>query len=197
MNVMQLQNISDGDLVTRYIQGDEKSLEFLISRHKQKIFGFVYSKVFNKQLAEDIFQETFVKVIRTLKKGNYREDGKFLPWVLRIAHNLAIDHFRKVKRIPKFERTDAFDIFAVLGDDSSNIETELIQTELYQQLTEIIKELPQEQKEVLVFRIYNELSFKEISEKTGASINTVLGRMRYALINLRKLVALNGLVLTN
>ena len=197
MNVMQLQNISDGDLVTRYIQGDEKSLGFLISRHKQKIFGFVYSKVFNKQLAEDIFQETFVKVIRTLKKGNYREDGKFLPWVLRIAHNLVIDHFRKAKRIPRFERTDAFDIFAVLGDDSSNIETELIQTELYQQLTEIIKELPQEQKEVLVFRIYNELSFKEISEKTGVSINTVLGRMRYALINLRKLVSQKALVLTN
>lgn len=194
---MQLQNTSDGDLVTRYLQGDEKSLELLISRHKQKIFGFVYSKVFNKQLAEDIFQDTFIKVIRTLKKGNYREDGKFLPWVLRIAQNLVIDHFRKIKRIPRFERTDAFDIFTVLGDDSANIEATLIQTELHQQLTEMIKELPQEQKEVLVFRIYNELSFKEISEKTGVSINTVLGRMRYALINLRKLVSQKALVLTN
>ena len=194
---MQLQNTSDGDMVTRYLQGDEKSLELLISRHKQKIFGFVYSKVFNKQLSEDIFQDTFIKVIRTLKKGNYREDGKFLPWVLRIAHNLVIDHFRKIKRIPRVERTDAFDIFTVFGDDSANIEATLIQTELHQQLTEMIKELPQEQKEVLVFRIYNELSFKEISEKTGVSINTVLGRMRYALINLRKLVSQKALVLTN
>ena len=148
-------------------------------------------------MTEDIFQDTFIKVIRTLKHGNYNEEGKFLPWVMRIAHNLVIDHYRKSSRIPKFNRTDEFDIFSVLGDDSGNMETKMIQSQLYSQITHIIKDLPKDQREVLTMRIYNELSFKEISENTGVSINTVLGRMRYALINMRKLVAKNEIILTD
>ena len=194
---MQVQQTSDSQLVKNYICGDEKALEKLILKHKQKIFGFVYSKVSNKFIAEDIFQDTFIKVINTLKKGKYNEEGKFLPWVMRIAHNLVIDHYRKSSRIPKFNRTDEFDIFSVLGDDSANIETKMIKTQLYSEITGIIKDLPKDQRDVLIMRIYNELSFKEISENTGVSINTVLGRMRYALINMRKLVAKNEIILTN
>ncbi|WP_297815014.1 sigma-70 family RNA polymerase sigma factor [uncultured Polaribacter sp.] len=194
---MQHSIISDSTLVSNYINGEERALEILITRHKQKIFGFIYSKVGDKFLTEDIFQDTFIKVIRTLKHGNYNEEGKFLPWVMRIAHNLVIDHYRKSSRIPKFNRTDEFDIFSVLGDDSGNMETKMIQSQLYSQITHIIKDLPKDQREVLTMRIYNELSFKEISENTGVSINTVLGRMRYALINMRKLVAKNEIILTD
>ncbi|WP_139959789.1 RNA polymerase sigma factor [Flavicella sediminum] len=189
--------ISDSDLVSRYIQGDEKSLEILITKHKQKIYGFIYSKILDKTLTEDVFQDTFIKVIKTLKKGKYNEEGKFLPWVMRIAHNLVIDHFRKSSRLPKFNRTDDFDIFDVIGDASLNKESEIIQGQLYSQITGIIKDLPADQQEVLNMRIYRELSFKEISENTGVSINTVLGRMRYALINLRKIIAQKEIILTN
>jgi len=194
---MKVQQISDSKLVKNYIDGDEKSLEVLILKHKQKIFGFVYSKVSDRHIAEDVFQDTFIKVIHTLKRGKYNEEGKFLPWVMRIAHNLVIDHYRKTSRMPRFNRTDDFDIFTVLGDDSMNIESKIIQTQLYGQITGIIKDLPKDQREVLKMRIYNELSFKEISENTGVSINTVLGRMRYALINMRKLVAKNEIILTH
>lgn len=194
---MQQIQITDSVLVSNYINGDEKSLEKLILKHKQKIFGFIYSKVSDRHLAEDIFQDTFIKVIHTLKKGAYNEEGKFLPWVMRIAHNLVIDYFRKSNRLPKFSRTDEFDVFSVLSDSTKNIESAMIQKQLYDQITDLIQYLPKDQKEVLKLRIYNELSFKEISENTGASINTVLGRMRYALINIRKLIAKKEIVLTN
>jgi len=194
---MQQIQISDSVLVSKYINGDEQSLEKLIVKHKQKIFGFIYSKVSDKYLAEDIFQDTFIKVIHTLKRGAYNEEGKFLPWVMRIAHNLVIDYYRKNSRLPKFNRTDEFDIFSVLSDSSKNIESAIIQKQLYDQITDLVQYLPKDQREVLRMRIYNELSFKEISENTGASINTVLGRMRYALINMRKLVAKNEIILTN
>tara|TARA_B100000809_G_scaffold266776_2_gene331461 strand:+ start:3040 stop:3624 length:585 start_codon:yes stop_codon:yes gene_type:complete len=194
---MQQIKVSDSVLVLNYINGDEKSLEKLILKHKQKIFGFIYSKVSDRHLAEDIFQDTFIKVIHTLKRGAYNEEGKFLPWVMRISHNLVIDHYRKSSRMPKFNRTDEFDIFSVLSDSSKNIESVIIQKQLYDQITDLIQYLPIDQKEVLRMRIYNELSFKEISENTGVSINTVLGRMRYALINMRKLVAKKEIVLTN
>ena len=194
---MQQIQISDSVLVSKYINGDEQSLEKLIVKHKQKIFGFIYSKVSDKYLAEDIFQDTFIKVIHTLKRGAYNEEGKFLPWVMRIAHNLVIDYYRKNSRLPKFNRTDEFDIFSVLSDSSKNIESVIIQKQLYDQITDLVQYLPKDQREVLRMRIYNELSFKEISENTGASINTVLGRMRYALINMRKLVAKNEIILTN
>jgi RNA polymerase sigma-70 factor (ECF subfamily) len=194
---MELHGQSDCILVKKFIQGDEKSLEVLIYKNKQKIFGFIFSKVKNKFIAEDIFQDTFIKVIRTLKQGKYNEEGKFLPWVMRIAHNLVIDHFRKSKRLPKFNRTDEFDIFSVLSDDTLNIESRIEKKQLYSQVVGVIDDLPKDQKEVLMMRIYNELSFKEISENTGASINTVLGRMRYALINMRKIIAEKEIILTN
>ncbi|SNR34328.1 RNA polymerase, sigma subunit, ECF family [Lutibacter agarilyticus] len=185
---MESKVITDSVLVSNYIYGNEKSLEILIIRHKQRIFGFIQSKVLDREVAEDIFQDTFIKVINTLKKGNYNEEGKFLPWVMRIAHNLVIDHFRRNKRIPKFNNTDDFDIFSVISDEVLNVEKQLIQNQILDDVKELISELPDDQKEVLLMRMYKDMSFKEIAENTNVSINTALGRMRYALINLRKLV---------
>ncbi len=193
---MELQ-IDDSILVSNYIAGDEKSLEALINRHNQRISSFIYSKVLDRDITEDIFQDTFIKVIKTLKKGSYNEEGKFLPWVMRIAHNLIIDHFRKNKRMPKFEGSDDFNIFSVIKDDKLNAEKQLIKDQIDSDLTLLIEELPDDQREVLMMRIYKDMSFKEISENTGVSINTALGRMRYALINLRKIVEKNNIVLTN
>ncbi len=193
---MELQ-IDDSILVKNYIAGDEKALEVLINRYNQRISSFIYSKVLDRDVAEDIFQDTFIKVIKTLKRGSYSEEGKFLPWVMRIAHNLIIDHFRKNKRMPKFEGSDDFNIFSVIKDDKLNAEKRIIKDQIDRDLTLLIDELPDDQKEVLVMRIYKDMSFKEISENTGVSINTALGRMRYALINLRKIVDRHNIVLTN
>lgn len=193
---MELQ-IDDSSLVRDYISGDEKALEILIKRHNQRITSFIYSKVMDRDIAEDIFQDTFIKVIKTLKKGNYSEEGKFLPWVMRIAHNLIIDYFRKNKRLPKFEGSDDFNIFSVICDDKLNAEKQIIKDQIDSNLELLIEELPDDQKEVLVMRIYRDMSFKEISENTGVSINTALGRMRYALINLRKIIDKHNIVLTN
>lgn len=189
--------IEDSVLVRDYMSGDEKALEILINKHNQRLSSFIYSKVQDRDITEDIFQDTFIKVIRTLKKGSYSEEGKFLPWVMRIAHNLIIDHFRKNKRMPRFECNGDFNIFSVLGDDKLNIERQIIKDQIDSDLTLLIEELPEDQKEVLVMRIYKDMSFKEISENTGVSINTALGRMRYALINLRKIIDRNNIVLTN
>ena len=189
--------ISDSELVSSYINGNEKSIETLIKRHKQRIYSFIYSKVLDRDLTEDIFQDTFIKVIRTLKLGNYNEQGKFVSWVMRIAHNLVIDHFRKNKRIPKFENSYDFDIFSVLSDSSLNAEKSLIKDQILNDVKKLIEYLPDDQKEVLKYRFYNDMSFKEISEKTGVSINTSLGRMRYALINLRNIIDKKNLVLTS
>ncbi|SDW96792.1 RNA polymerase, sigma subunit, ECF family [Lutibacter oricola] len=194
---MKSTNISDGVLVSNYIQGSEKSLEILIVRHKQRIYSFILSKVLDRDLAEDIFQDTFIKVINTLKRGSYNEEGKFLPWVMRIAHNLVIDHFRKSKRIPTFKNTDEFDIFTVIGDEQLNAENEIIKSQILDDVRGLITELPEDQKEVLLMRMYKDMSFKEISENTGVSINTALGRMRYALINLRKLIEKHNIILVN
>lgn len=193
---MELQ-IDDSVLVKNYINGEEKALEILINRHNQRISSFIYSKVLDRDITEDIFQDTFIKVIKTLRKGSYSEEGKFLPWVMRIAHNLVIDHFRKNKRMPMFEGSDDFNIFSVIGDDKLNIEKQLIKDQIDSDLNLLIEELPEDQKEVLMMRIYRDMSFKEISENTGVSINTALGRMRYALINLRKVIEKNNIVLTN
>ena len=190
-------NISDSILVSDYINGKEASLSLLINRHKQRLYSFIYSKIQDKDLTEDIFQDTFIKVIRTLKKGNYNEEGKFLPWVMRIAHNLVIDYFRKNNRMPSFKNTAEFDIFSVLHDDTLNAEKQLIQEQMYDDVRELINGLPEEQKEVLVMRMYKDMSFKEISENTGVSINTALGRMRYALINMRKLIEKHHIILVN
>ncbi|MBU2996141.1 sigma-70 family RNA polymerase sigma factor [Cellulophaga baltica] len=193
---MELQ-IDDSVLVKNYINGEEKALEVLINRHNQRISSFIYSKVLDRDITEDIFQDTFIKVIKTLRKGSYSEEGKFLPWVMRIAHNLVIDHFRKNKRMPMFEGSDDFNIFSVIGDDKLNAEKQLIKDQIDSDLNLLIEELPEDQKEVLLMRIYRDMSFKEISENTGVSINTALGRMRYALINLRKVIEKNNIVLTN
>ena len=191
------QLVSDSTLVSQYIQGKEASLEILIKRHQQRLYRFIYSKVQDKDVTEDVFQDTFIKVIRTLKKGNYNEEGKFLPWVMRIAHNLVIDYFRKSKRIPSFKNKDDFDIFSILGDGSLNAEKKMIQEQIYNDVRELVYSLPEEQKEVLIMRMYRDMSFKEISENTGVSINTALGRMRYALINLRKLIEKHKIILVN
>ncbi|CAI8359133.1 MAG: ECF RNA polymerase sigma factor SigE [Flavobacterium sp. SCGC AAA160-P02] len=190
-------SIKDSILVKNYIQGNEKSLELLIKKHKQRLFSFIFSKVQDKNTTEDIFQDTFIKVIRTLKRGNYNEEGKFLPWVMRISHNLIIDHFRKSNRVKIFKNTDEFDIFSLISDGSLNAEKKIIQEQILSDVKELVKELPDEQREVLVMRMYRDMSFKEISENTGVSINTALGRMRYALINLRKIIEKNKIVLVN
>ena len=187
----------DPILVQNYISGDEKALEILINKHNQRITSFIYSKVLDRAIAEDIFQDTFIKVIKTLKRGAYNEEGKFLPWVMRIAHNLIIDHFRRNKRMPKFEGSGDFNIFSVLGDDKLDAERQIIKDQIENDLGLLIEELPDDQKEVLIMRMYRDMSFKEISENTGVSINTALGRMRYALINLRKIIEKNNIVLTN
>jgi len=195
--MIQKQIIPDSSLVNSYIKGDDSSLAILINKHKQRLFSFIYSKVKNKDITEDIFQDTFIKVIRTLKRANYNEEGKFLPWVMRIAHNLVIDYFRKNNRMPTFQNTEEFDIFSVLKDGSLNAEKQIIQEQIFADVRELVNELPEEQKEVLVMRMYKDMSFKEISENTGVSINTALGRMRYALINMRKLIEKHKIILVN
>jgi len=194
---MQKEQLNDSILVTNYIKGNERSLEILIKRHKNRIFSQIYSKVLDRDVANDIFQDTFIKVIDTLKAGKYNEEGKFLPWVLRIAHNLSIDHFRKRKRIPIFKTNEDFDIFSFIGDSSLNAEKQLIKNQIHIDVQKIVNELPEEQKEVLKMRMYRDMSYKEISESTGTSINTSLGRMRYALMNLRKIIDTNNMILTN
>ncbi|WP_010523495.1 RNA polymerase sigma factor [Aquimarina agarivorans] len=194
---MVLRKQEDSVLVSEYIKGNEQALGILIDRHNQRIFSFIFSKVLDKDIANDVFQDTFVKVINTLKRGRYNEEGKFLPWVMRIAHNLVIDHFRKGNRLPKFDDNGEFSIFSVLSDNSLNAEKQLIKDQVENDVRNLVHELPDDQKEVLILRIYNEMSFKEISDKTGVSINTALGRMRYALINLRKLIDKHQIVLVN
>jgi RNA polymerase sigma-70 factor (ECF subfamily) len=195
--MMRTKITSDSLLVKNYVLGDEASLEILIKKHQQRLFSFIYSKVKDRDITNDIFQDTFIKVIKTLKKGNYNEEGKFLPWVMRIAHNLIIDYFRKNNRMPNFKNSDEFDIFSIISDDSLNAEKQLIQEQIFDDLRVLVNELPEEQKEVLMMRMYRDMSFKEISDCTGVSINTALGRMRYALINMRKLIEKHHIILIN
>lgn len=194
---MAIPIIDDATLVHDYIAGNEAALATLIKRHQSKIFGFIYSKLGDRDLADDIFQDTFIKVIRTLKSNSYNEEGKFLPWVMRIAHNLIVDHFRSNKKMPLYRETEEFSIFSIMTDDALTIENKLIFDQVTKDLQQLVDELPEDQKEVLVMRLYQDMSFKEISEVTGVSINTALGRMRYALLNLRKLVDKHQVILTN
>ena len=184
---MLLDNFSDKVLVQNFLNGDNKSFKVLLSRHKSRVFAFIMSKVKNRDITEDIFQDTFIKVINSLQKGKYNEEGKFLPWMMRISHNLVIDHFRKESKMRKIRPTSEFDIFDVIDDGSKNQEEIMIQTQVHSDLKILIEQLPNDQKEVLKMRYFEDLSFKEISDLTNSSINTALGRMRYALINLRKL----------
>jgi len=179
--------LSDQELVANYLNGDNKSFEILLERHKSKVFAFIMSKVKNRDFAEDIFQDTFIKVINSLQKGKYNEEGKFLPWMMRISHNLVIDYFRKNSKMKSIRSTDDFNIFDIINNGNRSQEEEMIRKRVHTDLNMLIKDLPNDQMEVLKMRYFDDMSFKQISKKTGVSINTSLGRMRYALINLRKL----------
>jgi RNA polymerase sigma-70 factor, ECF subfamily len=194
---MKAVEISDRELISRYIQGNQASLEKLIIRHKNKVFAYILMIVKDKDLADDIFQDTFIKVINTVKGGNYKEEGKFIQWVMRIAHNLIIDHFRKSKRIQIIDNSnDDFDIFDTIRRTDKSVEEQMITDQIHEDVRKLIDYLPEEQKEVLLMRHYSEMSFKDIAESTEVSINTALGRMRYALINLRKIIADKNVILT-
>ncbi len=185
---MKLQQYSDQDLVKLYLDGEESVLEELLRRHKSKIYTSIYLLVKDQYLAEDIFQDTFIKVINTLRGGRYNEEGKFLPWVMRIAHNLVIDYFRKEKRTPIITSADGTDVLNLIQIYEESVEERMLREQSYTDLRATIQLLPDEQKEVLIMRHYAGLSFKDIAELTDVSINTALGRMRYALSNLRKLM---------
>ncbi|HEX8548085.1 MAG TPA: sigma-70 family RNA polymerase sigma factor [Cytophagaceae bacterium] len=177
---------SDGELVSQYIHGNEAAFAQLLHKHKSKIYTTIYLIVRDTYIAEDLLQDTFIKAIKKLKSGDYNEEGKFLPWLLRIAHNLAIDTFRRAKRYPTIVMEDGSSIFNSLQFSEDSTESVKIKDETHQTLRRLIQTLPDVQKEVLLMRHYSEMSFQEIAEATGVSINTALGRMRYALINLRK-----------
>lgn len=183
-----VQNLQDQELIQQYQEGDSEALSALISRYKEKIFTSIFLLVKDKYLAEDIFQDTFIKVIDTINGGRYTDEGKFLPWVMRIAHNLCVDHFRKVKRRPPIKTSDSRDIFEVLNFSEGGVDHKMMQTESNARVRKMLDMLPVDQKEVIVMRHFAELSFKEIAQLTDCSINTALGRMRYGLINLRKLM---------
>ena len=188
---------NDNELVQQFIHGDQNSLEILIRRHKNRVFSYILLIVKNQELAEDIFQETFIKVIRSLKRGKYTENGKFVSWVLRISHNLIIDHFRKEKLKGTISNDSTeVDIFNSQKFSEATIEDQLVTDQILSEVKELINELPEDQQQVIYMRHYMGLSFKEIAEQTGVSINTALGRMRYALINLRKIIEKKNLVLT-
>lgn len=194
---MNIKSLSDAELISNYILGEEVALSVLINRHQARLYGFIFSKIQDRDATEDVFQDTFIKVIRTLKRGNYNEQGKFLPWVMRIAHNLVIDYFRKNNRMPKFKNKGEFDIFSVLSDGSPNAENKIVENQIADHVRVLLEELPEDQKTVIKMRIYQDMSFKEISENTGVSINTALGRMRYGLINLRKMIDKHNISLIN
>ena len=193
---MDYKGMEDAALIKRYIKGDEKALSALITKHEQRIFSYILSKIQNRDLANDVFQDVFVKIIKTFRSGRYNEEGKFLNWALRISHNLVIDHFRKQKRIPTISPNDDFDIFTIVKDSSEDVETGMIREQIEKDLHRLILQLPPEQLEVLKLRHFSGLSFKDIAEQTDVSINTALGRMRYALINLRKLMEDNKVSLS-
>jgi len=184
---MRVQNFSDQQLVSAFLSGDSLSIERLIIRHKDKVFGFIMSKVKDVDLANDIFQEVFIKVINKLREGRYNEQGKFISWVMRISHNMVIDHFRKEARVKMIRPNDEYDIFNTLGEEAESTEDDMVRAQVFKELKVLIEYLSDEQREVLEMRYYAGMTFKEISDECDISINTALGRMRYALMNLRKL----------
>lgn len=185
---MKASHPSDQELIKGYLSGNESSLELIINRHKNKVYSYILMVVKSPQIADDLFQDTFIKVINTLKSGTYNEEGKFIHWVMRIAHNLVIDHFRKKKRLPIKETSDERDIFELVNIKTESVEDIMISDQIHKDLKVLINYLPEEQKEVLIMRHYVGMSFKDIAEETEVSINTALGRMRYAILNIRKLV---------
>ena len=188
--------ISDQELIGRYLAGQESALEILVRRHKNRVFAYILMVVKDKELAEDLFQDTFIKVINTIRSGQYKEEGKFIQWAMRIAHNLIIDYFRKAKRIPIIENRDEYDVFDRVRLPVVSVEEMMITEQIHKDVKRLIEYLPKEQKEILMMRHYADMSFKDIAEVTNVSINTALGRMRYALINLRKLVKEKEVILS-
>jgi RNA polymerase sigma-70 factor (ECF subfamily) len=190
---MSLKQLDDQALISLYVSNNnEKAFEVLLMRHKSKIFRFIYLKVKNEDLANDLFQDTFIKIINTLNLGSYNEEGKFLPWAMRIAHNLVIDYFRKQSRVKLVRENpstkDDFNIFSILDNGEDNVLQKITKKELLDQMVHLIEYLPISQQEMIQMRIFNDMSFKEIAEAESISINTALGRMRYALLNLRKMI---------
>lgn len=191
---MQISQYSDAQLAQAFAEGNERALEVLINRHKDKVYTSIYVLVKDKYLAEDIFQDTFLKIIKTIKEGRYSEQGKFLPWAVRVGHNLCMDHFRRCRQQICVSLPDGQDISALFG--AGDLASDGIETrQVHESIRKMVEQLPEEQREVVVLRIYADLSFKHIAELTGVSINTSLGRMRYALLNLRKMITENQMVL--
>ena len=188
--------LSDSELIRAYRGGDEQAFEILLTRHQERVYTKINFIVRDSELANDLFQDTFIKVVRLLKEGKYIEEGKFLPWILRIAHNMAIDHFRRNKKMKMVRSRDEMDVFAKIDTGDSHVEDLLVEDQIHTDVRRLIDELPVDQREVVRMRMYDNLSFKEIAETTGVSINTALGRMRYAVINLRKIVGDNNIQLT-
>ena len=195
-----METLTDSLLISRYQKGDENALSILISRHQKELFSFIFYKLMDEELANDVFQDTFMKIIVSLKEGRYNDDGKFILWAKRIAHNLIIDHYRlKSKHIKVSETTyenEEFSIFDLLKETEENIEERLITNQIYDDLMKMLVFLPENQQEVIKLRFFDGLSFKEIAEQTNTSINTTLGRVRYALINMRTIMEENQVILT-
>lgn len=198
-----IKSLNDQDLVRKYLQGQEGAFEILLNRYKDRIFSYLMSLLKDRKLAEDVFQESFFKIIKTLKRGSYNEEGKFLPWAMRIAHNLAIDQFRKNKKMPTVGQSnstggddDEFDIFSVLQLEENNVEDQMVEDQIKMDVIRLLDHLPDEQREIVILRHFKEMSFKDIADRKNISINTALGRMRYALINLRKIIQEHNVVLT-
>ncbi|NRB62425.1 MAG: sigma-70 family RNA polymerase sigma factor [Saprospiraceae bacterium] len=187
--------LNDQELIARYLDGDDRSFEELLNRHQQKIYTSIYLFVKDQSLAEDIFQEVFIKIIDTLRKGKYNHEGKFLQWAMRISYNMCVDYFRRNKRRPKVSPTETFDIFDVLQTTEANAEQNIIRSQTHDKVRVLVDMLPPEQREVVILRHYADMSFKEIAKLTRVSINTALGRMRYALINIRKMIEEKDIVL--
>ena len=190
-------SLSDSTLISQFISGNNQSFSILVDRYQKRVYGFIFSKVKDADLADDVFQDTFVKVIKNLRLGKYKDHGRFLSWVMRIAHNIIMDHFRKINRLPKYDsKHKDLDLLAQLIEKSNSIEELIIETQIHADLSILIDELPRTQREVLRMRLFQEMSFKDIGEQTGVSINTALGRMRYAILNLRKLIEERNLIFT-
>jgi RNA polymerase sigma-70 factor (ECF subfamily) len=184
MNVCEMK---DQELIKTYLTGDDKAFEILLKRHKDKIYTSIYLFVKDTEMANDIFQDVFIKIVDTLRKGKYNHEGKFLQWAMRISYNMCVDNFRRNKRRTKVSSTETFDIFDILESKDDNMETTMIKSQMHKKVRSLVDELPPEQREVVILRHYADMSFKEISQLTRVSINTALGRMRYALINMRKM----------
>ena len=193
---MKVDLCNDNELIVKFIEGDKLAIETLVTRHQKKLFNYIYNVVNNRDVAEDIFQDTFIKIINTIRLGNYNEEGKFINWAIRIAHNLSIDYFRKDKNFQIITPDENYDIFEIIGELDASKEDQLVNEQIHKDIRKVVDLLPEDQKQVVIMRFFQDMSFKEISEEADVSINTALGRMRYALINLRKIINKKNLILT-